>query len=72
MASVTRNINDFGTVFSSFSYCVKLAEGVEAKEQSHLLNLLQCDEMQGFLFSKPMPCEVFETKFLIPTPGGNV
>ncbi len=49
-----------------------VAEGVETKEQSHLLRLLQCDEMQGFLFSKPVPCEVFETKFLIPPPGGKV
>jgi EAL domain-containing protein (putative c-di-GMP-specific phosphodiesterase class I) len=49
-----------------------VAEGVETKEQSHLLRLLQCDEMQGFLFSKPVPCEVFETKFLIPLPGGKV
>jgi EAL domain-containing protein (putative c-di-GMP-specific phosphodiesterase class I) len=49
-----------------------VAEGVETKEQSHLLRLLQCDEMQGFLFSKPVPCEVFEAKFLIPPPGGKV
>jgi diguanylate cyclase (GGDEF)-like protein/PAS domain S-box-containing protein len=43
-----------------------VAEGVETEEQSHLLRLLDCDEMQGYLFSKPVPGEVFETKFLSP------
>ena len=44
-----------------------VAEGVETEEQSRLLRLLNCDEMQGFLFSKPVPGEIFETKFLGPT-----
>jgi diguanylate cyclase (GGDEF)-like protein len=43
-----------------------VAEGVETEEQSRLLRLLSCDEMQGFLFSKPVPGEIFETKFLAP------
>jgi EAL domain-containing protein (putative c-di-GMP-specific phosphodiesterase class I) len=43
-----------------------VAEGVETEEQSRLLRLLNCDEMQGFLFSKPVPREVFETRFLAP------
>lgn len=34
-----------------------VAEGVETEEQSKLLRLLKCDEMQGFLFSKPLPPE---------------
>jgi len=41
-----------------------VAEGVETEEQTRLLRLLNCDEMQGFLFSKPVPVEVFETRFL--------
>ncbi len=41
-----------------------VAEGVETAEQSRLLRLLRCDEMQGFLFSKPVPVEIFEEKFL--------
>jgi diguanylate cyclase (GGDEF)-like protein len=45
-----------------------VAEGVETEEQSRLLRLLNCDEMQGFLFSKPLPGEVFETRFLAPPP----
>jgi diguanylate cyclase (GGDEF)-like protein len=41
-----------------------VAEGVETEEQSRLLRLLSCDEMQGFLFSKPVPRDVFEARFL--------
>jgi len=41
-----------------------VAEGVETEEQSRLLRLLGCDEMQGFLFSRPVPAEVFERNFL--------
>jgi len=37
-----------------------VAEGVETEEQSKLLKLLNCDEMQGCLFSKPIPAEQFE------------
>ena len=41
-----------------------VAEGVETEEQSRLLRSLDCDEMQGFLFSKPVPSEVLETRYL--------
>ena len=41
-----------------------VAEGVETEEQSRLLRLLNCDEMQGYLFSKPVPRAIFETRFL--------
>jgi diguanylate cyclase (GGDEF)-like protein/PAS domain S-box-containing protein len=41
-----------------------VAEGVETEEQSRLLRLLRCEEMQGFLFSKPVPADVFEADFL--------
>ncbi len=43
-----------------------VAEGVETEAQSQLLRLLKCEEMQGFLFSKPVPTEIFEAKFLAP------
>jgi diguanylate cyclase (GGDEF)-like protein len=41
-----------------------VAEGVETEEQARLLRLLNCDEMQGYLFSKPVPAAQFETLFL--------
>ncbi len=43
-----------------------VAEGVETEKQSRQLISLNCDEMQGFLFSKPVPAEIFESKFLAP------
>jgi EAL domain-containing protein (putative c-di-GMP-specific phosphodiesterase class I) len=45
-----------------------VAEGVETQEQSRLLRLLDCDEMQGYLFSKPLPVEIFETRYLAQPP----
>jgi diguanylate cyclase (GGDEF)-like protein/PAS domain S-box-containing protein len=47
-----------------------VAEGVETEEQLRLLRLLRCDEMQGYLFSKPVPGEIFETRFLARPPVG--
>jgi len=44
-----------------------IAEGVETEEQSRLLRLLNCDAMQGFLVSKPVPSEIFEARFLLAT-----
>jgi len=41
-----------------------VAEGVETEEQSRLLRMLTCEEMQGYLFSEPLPVEIFERKYL--------
>ena len=49
-----------------------VAEGVETDMQMRQLLSLDCDEMQGFLFSKPVPAEIFEAKFLVPlSPNEN-
>jgi EAL domain-containing protein (putative c-di-GMP-specific phosphodiesterase class I) len=56
-------------VIINLAHALKLnvvAEGVESDEQLRQLRLLGCDEMQGFLFGKPVPCEVFEKKYLTP------
>ncbi|QDE30523.1 EAL domain-containing protein [Shewanella polaris] len=37
-----------------------VAEGIETEEQYHLLNELNCDYGQGYLFSKPLPQKEFE------------
>jgi len=60
----------------SLAHSLKLkvvAEGVETEEQSGLLRLMGCDEMQGYLFSKPVPGEIFEAQFLVaPNAGCDV
>ncbi|MFZ5968012.1 MAG: EAL domain-containing protein [Bacillota bacterium] len=37
-----------------------VAEGVETEEQLDFLRKYECEEMQGFLFGKPMPPDEFE------------
>jgi EAL domain-containing protein (putative c-di-GMP-specific phosphodiesterase class I) len=36
-----------------------IAEGVETLGQLHFLRSLNCDEMQGFFVSRPLPSEEF-------------
>jgi diguanylate cyclase (GGDEF)-like protein/PAS domain S-box-containing protein len=65
------NVSDEGSALVatiiSLAHALKLkvvAEGVETSEQLRLLRSLHCDEFQGFLFGRPVPAEVFETKYL--------
>ena len=41
-----------------------VAEGVETEEQRRILEDLGCDNFQGYLFSKPLPSELFTERFL--------
>jgi diguanylate cyclase (GGDEF)-like protein/PAS domain S-box-containing protein len=40
-----------------------IAEGVETQQQLDLLTSIGCDYGQGYLFSEPLPAELFEKKF---------
>jgi len=55
------------SVIINLAHALKLntvAEGVETDEQLRQLRSLGCDEMQGYLFGKPVPVESFEQKYL--------
>lgn len=41
-----------------------IAEGVETKEQLDILIELGCDEIQGYLLGRPVPSEIFETRYI--------
>lgn len=63
---LNENSNDQAIVTSiiSLAHNMKLnviAEGVETVEIVKFLNKHKCDEMQGYLFSKPISSEEFET-----------
>src|SRR5205807_2417888 len=44
-----------------------VAEGVELPEQIALLQALECDYVQGYYFSKPLPAEA-AAHFTVPAP----
>ncbi len=41
-----------------------IAEGVETKDQIKLLQSIGCNQIQGYYFSKPLPADEIEEKFL--------
>jgi diguanylate cyclase (GGDEF)-like protein/PAS domain S-box-containing protein len=47
-----------------------VAEGVETEEQAHLLRLLRCDQMQGWLVSKAVPAAAL-VELLSPARDAN-
>lgn len=42
-----------------------VAKGVETNDQLSFLHSIRCDELQGFLFSEPLPCERFERLIML-------
>ena len=59
-AGIVKSIIDLA---SNFKLRV-LAEGVETIEQEQLLRQLGCNRVQGFYYSKPIPLDEFEKKYL--------
>jgi EAL domain-containing protein (putative c-di-GMP-specific phosphodiesterase class I) len=60
--NITRGPDDMSLVLNMISLAHSLnmtvvAEGVETEEQRTLLRLMRCDQMQGFLFSVPVPAD---------------
>lgn len=60
VVGMTDNADDTSIVSSIISLAQTLrlsvvAEGVENESQAELLRLLRCDQMQGYLFSRPVP-----------------
>jgi EAL domain-containing protein (putative c-di-GMP-specific phosphodiesterase class I) len=43
-----------------------IAEGVETKEQLDILRELECGQIQGYYFGRPLPADQFEEKWLNP------
>jgi EAL domain-containing protein (putative c-di-GMP-specific phosphodiesterase class I) len=69
MLTDPNTMNVVSTIIS-LAHSLKLkvvAEGVESEEQASVLRLLSCDEMQGYLFSKPLPAPELLT--LLRAPG---
>jgi diguanylate cyclase (GGDEF)-like protein/PAS domain S-box-containing protein len=47
-----------------------IAEGIETEQQKSLLQRIECDFGQGYLFSRPVPAEDFE-RLLLDNAGGR-
>ena len=55
-AAITRAIIAMARAFEASV----VAEGVETEEQARLLQEFGCNELQGYLYSRPLPAEEFE------------
>jgi len=68
--SSTSIIHAIACIACSFGLRI-IAEGVETETQRQLLSELDCDEMQGFLFSQPLSAAQFDeflTNSVFPSP----
>jgi EAL domain-containing protein (putative c-di-GMP-specific phosphodiesterase class I) len=61
-ATIVRTIIEMA---HSLSFTV-IAEGVETEEQATLLQLLRCEQAQGYLFGPPMPADQFVGLYSLP------
>ena len=41
-----------------------VAEGIEEPEQVEYLRRVNCDMIQGYVYSKPIPADEFEKKYM--------
>jgi len=62
ISDICSNLNDeaIATAVINMAQCLNLnviAEGVETEEQRSMLESLNCSEMQGYLFSRPLPAD---------------
>jgi len=67
---ITTDPNDAAIITAIIALAASLglktiAEGVETQDQLQFLRQHLCDQIQGFLISKPMPSEEVE-RFLVP------
>ena len=66
-ASIARAVNDMARGLG----IPTVGEGVETKEQARILTDLGCQELQGFLFSRPLPLEALRPFLLHPDNQGG-
>lgn len=67
--NMTTDANDYAIVSAIITLAQQLgmktiAEGVETKEQLELLQKLDCDQIQGYYLSRPIPPKEFNDQFL--------
>lgn len=67
-SSITRAIIDMAKALN----LKVLAEGVETEEQLRLLNNFNCEEYQGYLFSKPLPVDEIENMIIENVMSENI
>lgn len=65
---IAKNPQDYKIVKAIMAMCEELeirtiAEGVEDEEQLHILRNLNCDQLQGYYFSKPISLSELEEQF---------
>ena len=57
----SRDVIDCLITLSKKLGLTSVAEGIETEEQLSYMQTVGCDLVQGFIFSRPLPVEEFET-----------